>query len=64
MKRDAAPKKPDRDWPFMEGTRDAEVIQVIRTVSLIGTGTPSDPMDERVDYWSLDGSYLATEPAL
>lgn len=61
------PEEPLADWerdllertPRREGTRSAEVIRVIRTVSLIGSGVEDDPFRERTDYWSLDGELLA-----
>ena len=45
-------------------TRQAEVIQVIRTVSMVGTGVgPNDPVRNVTSYWTLDGKKLAsTDP--
>lgn len=41
-------------------TRHCELIQVIRTVSLIGGGVaPDDPVREVTDYWAPDGTHLA-----
>lgn len=41
------------------GTDSAEVIQVIKTTALSGSGTANDPCEIRVQYWSLDGQLLA-----
>lgn len=41
------------------GTDGAKVIQVIETVSKIGTGTVDDPNRFVRQYWSLDGKLLA-----
>jgi len=43
----------------VRGTDKAEVIQVIRTESLKGSGTPEDPFRIVVQYWSFDGKLLA-----
>lgn len=42
------------------GTKSAEVIQVIVTKALEGTGTKEDPCRIQTRYWSLDGKLLAT----
>lgn len=41
------------------GTDCAEVIQVIKTVSLRGIGIDKDPARLVTEYWSLDGEKLA-----
>ena len=41
------------------GTDKAEVINVIETVSLCGSGEPNDPCRIIKQYWSLDGELLA-----
>lgn len=41
------------------GTDSAEVIQVIRTESLLGAGTMEDPSRYLIQYWSLEGKLLA-----
>jgi len=38
----------------------AEVTVVIKTTTLIGTGTENDPAREVVQYWTPDGKLLAT----
>lgn len=45
-----------------DGTRSAEVIQVIVTKALEGAGTEDDPCRIQTRYWSLDGELLATGP--
>ena len=46
------------------GTRSAEVIQVIVTKALEGSGTEEDPCRIQTRYWSLDGTLLAeNDPA-
>lgn len=43
-----------------DSVREAEVIQVIRIVSLVrGGGTVGDPSRLRTEYWSLEGEPLA-----
>lgn len=42
-----------------DGTRSAEVIQVIVTKALEGSGTEEDPCRIQTRYWSLDGTLLA-----
>lgn len=42
-----------------EGTRKAEVVQVVRTYSGRGYGEPGDPFRLVVQYWSFDGTLLA-----
>ena len=39
--------------------RSAEVIQVIKTESAIGSGKTNDPFRPLIEYWSLDGNLLA-----
>ena len=41
------------------GTNSAEVIQVIVTKALEGSGTEDDPCRIQTRYWSLDGALLA-----
>lgn len=41
------------------GCDKAEVVQVIRTSSLIGDGTEENPAREIVEFWSLSGERLA-----
>lgn len=38
----------------------AEAVQVIRTVTLVGSGTQEDPCRDVVQYWTLDGQLIAT----
>jgi len=40
-------------------TSSARVITVIETVSMIGSGTPEDPLRHMIRYWNLDGELLA-----
>ena len=47
----------------MEGTIAASVIEVIRTVSVVGKGTPEDPVREIAQYWTNKGRLIAEEPA-
>ena len=41
------------------GTDSAEVIKVIKTTALRGTGTKEDMSRIVTQYWSLDGNFLA-----
>lgn len=43
------------------GTDNAELIVVIKTEALCGTGTQEDPCRILTQYWSLDGQLLATK---
>lgn len=40
-------------------TRQCQQINVIKTISLAGTGVDADPYRERIDYWLPDGTWLA-----
>ena len=40
-------------------TSSAKVITVIETVSVIGSGTPKDPLRHMIRYWNLEGELLA-----
>ena len=42
-----------------DGTQSAKVIQVIETKSKRGLGTEKDPVREVVQYWDLEGTFLA-----
>lgn len=41
------------------GTESAKVVQVIETKAKRGLGIEKDPVREVVQYWSLDGKFLA-----
>ena len=41
------------------GTDSARVIQVIETKALKGIGTEKDPARAVIQYWDLDGDFLA-----
>ena len=41
------------------GTDKAEVIQVIKTTSLLGLGIEKDPVRYVYQYWDFDGNLLA-----
>ena len=40
-------------------TRNARVIRVIETKTVVGLGVPSDPVREVTQYWGMDGHPLA-----
>lgn len=42
------------------GTDEDCVIQVIRTKSLVGAGTPDDLSKMVIQYWDFEGNLLAT----
>lgn len=42
-----------------DGVKDARVIQVIETKAVRGLGTEKDPARIVVQYWGLDGKFLA-----
>ena len=42
------------------GTDEACVIQVIRTKSLVGAGTPDDLSKMVIQYWDFEGNLLST----
>lgn len=42
-----------------DGTKIAKVIQVIETKAKRGLGTEKDPVREIIQYWDLDGNFLA-----
>jgi hypothetical protein len=39
-------------------TESAEIIQVIKTVSLIGMGVEDNPFEQVTEYWLPDGTRL------
>lgn len=41
------------------GTKSAKIIQVIETKSIRGLGTEKDPVRDVIQYWDLDGNFLA-----
>lgn len=43
-----------------KGTESVKMIQVIETKSTIGYGTEDDPFRPIVQYWDLEGNFLAT----
>lgn len=42
-----------------DGTESAKVIQVIETKAKRGLGTEKDPVRNVVQYWDLEGNFLA-----
>lgn len=46
------------------GTDKAEVIQVIKTTSLLGLGTEKDPIRYVYQYWDFEGNLLAEHDVL
>lgn len=46
------------------GTDKAEVIQVIKTSSIIGYGTEKDPVRLVYQYWDFEGNLLASHDTL
>ncbi len=46
------------------GTDKAEVIQVIRTKSLLGEGTKENPVRYIYQYWDFEGNLLASNDTL
>lgn len=46
------------------GTDKAEVMQVIKTISLLGLGTKEDPVRYLYQYWDFDGNLLAKHDTL
>ena len=46
------------------GTDKAEVIQVIRTESIIGRGIEEDPVRTIYQYWDFEGNLLASKDTL
>ena len=48
----------------MTGCKKAETVTVIKTVTVIGTGTEDDPIREVIQYWSHDGELIGTSQEL
>ena len=46
------------------GTDKAEVMQVIKTIGLIGEGTAKDPARYIYQYWDFEGNLLAEHDTL
>lgn len=42
------------------GIREVQVVQVIRTLTVIGTGTDGDPVRGVWQYWTMEGELLST----
>lgn len=42
-----------------DGTKSAKVIQVIETKAKRGLGTEKNPVRDVVQYWDLEGNFLA-----
>lgn len=42
------------------GIREVQVIQVIQTLTAIGTGAEDDPVRTVWQYWTMDGELLST----
>lgn len=40
-------------------TEDARVVEIIRTVHVVGDGTAANPMQLEVSYWTKDGKLIA-----
>lgn len=61
--RSTYPHKNQEVNPLMDnphrGTHSAVIIQVIQTMTSVGTGTEADPNRVIIEYWSLDGELLA-----
>ena len=45
----------------MIGCKKAETVTVIKTVTVVGTGTEGDPVREVIQYWSHDGELIGTK---
>mgnify|MGYP003304440066 CR=1 FL=1 len=46
------------------GTDKAEVIQVIKTISILGEGIEKDPVRYIYQYWDFEGNLLASHDTL
>ena len=46
------------------GTDKAEVMQVIKTISILGEGTEKDPVRYIYQYWDFKGKLLASHDTL
>ena len=44
---------------FTEALEEVKVIQVIETKAMCGLGTEKDPARVVIQYWDLDGKFLA-----
>lgn len=45
------------------GTRRAEIVPVIKTRALVGTGEEDDPVSLQECFWELDGTLIAKRGA-
>lgn len=45
----------------MHGIQKLEVIEMIKTKTVVGTGTKEDPVREEIQYWGKDGRMLFKE---
>lgn len=46
------------------GTDKAEVMQVIKTISILGEGIEKDPVRYIYQYWDFEGNLLASHDTL
>lgn len=46
------------------GTDKAELVKVIKTTSIIGSGNEKDPVRHITQYWDLEGKLLASHETL
>ena len=47
----------------MQGCVKAETVTVIKTVTVVGTGTENDPVRQIIQYWTSEGKLIGEEPA-
>lgn len=43
----------------MRGIKSVKVVEVIRTETVVGTATESDPVRTVIQYWDFDGNLLS-----
>lgn len=53
------PKRTRTEPVVPRGTDSAELVTIIKTVALRGSGKENDPCRPVMQYWDLDGTFLA-----
>lgn len=45
----------------MKGIRSVEVIEIIKTKTVVGDGTKENPVKEVIQYWDKNGKLISQE---
>lgn len=45
----------------MQGIQSIEVVEIIKTRTIVGKGTKEDPVKEIIQYWDKNGKLISQE---